>query len=157
MRHAAKAMLPIAIWLVVTACAGPQPPVQVLDAAEAGAAEQAEATATQPVPIMVPATPEAVLTDLGVADSLEASAADLAEALGVDPQRVRVHIQTSTCTICKVQEDAALRSVEGLSLEDAAKRIVPGEGFFLFVGRFTCFYRYDGTTYTPRTCQYAPI
>lgn len=104
----------------------------------------------------VNATPDTVLAHLSAAVSLEATGADLASALNVEPQAVRVRIQTSTCSVCTGQEDPKLHTAEGLSLDEAATYLVPGDGFYLFVGDFTCYYRYDGATYTPRTCQYAP-
>lgn len=136
------AALLVVIGLVVSACGAPS----ATNPAMTGASQASGVTAT----------PDAVLAELSAAASLEATAADLAAALGVEPQAVRVRVETSTCSVCTGQEDAELHAAEGLSLADAATRLVPGDGFYLFVGDFTCYYRYDGATYTPRICEYAP-
>lgn len=100
--------------------------------------------------------PEAIAARLTGTATLDEAAAQLAAALGVQPDRVRVRIQDSRCSVCNVQARAQLGSLDGLSAEEAAPLIDVNATFWLVVDDLVCEYALREAVYTPQACRIAP-
>lgn len=102
-------------------------------------------------------TPEVVAARLTEVDDLESAARQLADALGVAADQVRARLRFDQCITCNADQYATASSTAGLTLAEAEERLKPGATLWLFVDTFTCTYIFDGTHFTPQTCQIAPL
>jgi hypothetical protein len=100
---------------------------------------------------------KAVFAKLTANEQLAAAAGQLAEVLEVEPELVRARLQPSGCTLCGSESNQEGASVKGLEVAAAADALAAGDGVYLFVGQFTCFYKFDGSLLTPQSCQLAPL
>lgn len=143
-------LLLLCLALLLAAC-GPRTPERV----PAGQADTPPTAA--PTPDVSQVDPAAVAAQLTPAASLADAAAQMAGALAVDEEQVRVRVQETGCTLCSIEENQANATVAGLSVADAAAVLQPGATLWLFVGRLTCTYSFDGASYSPKSCQFAPL
>lgn len=101
--------------------------------------------------------PKAVFAKLTATEQLPAAADQLAGLLDVSPRMVRARLQPSGCMLCSNESSQEGASIEGLEVTAAADSLAAGDGVYLFVGQFTCYYKFDGAMITPQSCQLAPL
>jgi hypothetical protein len=129
--------------LLLLLCVGCTPPVSSVH--------------TPPTPLVVVATPEVVAARLHPVPALEEAAGQLADALGVPGEQVRVRMQIQGCMTCTAKQNSVAASLTGLAVADAIPQLEAGATLWLFVQNFTCQYTFDGTTFTPKHCQFGPV
>jgi hypothetical protein len=112
-----------------------------------------------PPPDLRDVDPQQVFAKLTPTDQLAAAADQLATALAVPPETVRARLQPSGCTLCDAQHTQGIAGIAGIDVATAAEMARPGDGVYLFVGQFTCYYIYrsQSSQFTPQSCQLAPL
>ncbi|HXF63283.1 MAG TPA: hypothetical protein VNK95_16770 [Caldilineaceae bacterium] len=150
MRHRAHLLL-LYLAVLLAAC-GPRTPVRP---SSSQAADTPPTSA--PTPDLSQVDPAAVAAQLTPAANLADAAAQMAGALAVDEGQVRVRVQGTGCTLCSMEENQANATVAGLTVADATAILQPGAMLWLFVGQLTCTYSFDGASYSPKSCQLAPL
>ena len=101
--------------------------------------------------------PATVFAELTAATTLPKAADQFAAALNIDPAAVRIRIKPGQCTVCSLESRPQMASVAGISVTEAEKLVEPNDEVSFFIPKFSCTFRYDGTTLTPQQCQPSPI
>ncbi len=128
-----------------------------LTAAPTAVISGAAVLASEPTPDLHGVDPQVVLTQLTPTEQLATAAAQLATAVNVPREAVRARLQPGGCTLCDQESTQGVTGIAGLDVNAAAEALAPDDGVFLFVGRLTCFYKFDGSILTPQSCQFAPL
>lgn len=142
-------------WLVFLLC--------MLIVAACGPTTSPEAPEAEPVvvteepPDLSHVDPKTLAGELTPVASLGDAAGEMASALGVDEALVRVRVQARGCTVCAAEDNRTGASVAGLAVAEAAEQLQTGDTFWLVVSRIICTYQFDGSLYTPQSCQEAPL
>ncbi|MFN8494930.1 MAG: hypothetical protein U0350_45420 [Caldilineaceae bacterium] len=111
----------------------------------------------QPTNIVLPVvTPSAVAAKLTPTTTLDEAAKQVAASLDLTPDAIRVRIKAN-CSVCEAEKFQKATSLNGVSVAEATPLLAANYDFWLFVKNFTCSYHYDGKTYTPKSCQLAPL